>query len=88
MKSGKFEVIPQGFQGKQFAFTQSEALAYANTSKEYAAIIKATVDESIVKSAHFSKSIDPWIFKNGVVTFDASQMGALNKAIQTVNHVY
>lgn len=70
---------------KQFAFTFDEALAYANTSSSYVAIIKVTVNESVVRFAHFSKTIDPFIFKNGVLTF--TELENLNKAIVTLSHV-
>ncbi|MBK9616239.1 MAG: hypothetical protein IPO35_12310 [Uliginosibacterium sp.] len=54
---------------KQFAFTMEEAIAYANTNPAYVAIIKVTINDSAVSVANFSRSIDPWIFKNGVLTF-------------------
>lgn len=52
----------------------------------YSAIIKVTVDESVVKLAHFSRTIDVPIFKNGVLTF--SDLGPLNNAIRSISHVF
>lgn len=71
---------------KQFAFTLDEAITYANTNPAYAAIIKVTVDESVIKVGQFSKSIDPWIFKNGVLTF--TDLDVLNNAIVSIVHVF
>ena len=71
---------------KQFGFTLEDAIAYASTSPTYAAIIKVTLEERVVKFGQFSKTIDPWIFKNGVITF--TNLASFNKAIVSIAHVF
>jgi len=88
---GKLAVGPSGFGGKQFALTLEEAIDFANQplNREYVAVFKVVVDENVIKQlGHFSKTIDPFIFKNGVWTFAAEQMNALNQAVRSISHVF
>jgi RHS repeat-associated protein len=86
MATKQFSWGPTPTNMKQFAFTLEEAIEFANTNRSYSAIIKVTVDESVVAFGDFSKTIDPWIFKNGVLTF--TDLEALNKAVSEVSHVF
>jgi hypothetical protein len=62
--------LPGGnsLEGRQFAFSFDEALKFADTDLSKVAIIRATVNKNAIPSFDFSKSIDPFIFKNGVIT--------------------
>jgi len=86
MASRKISWGPFPTNMKQFGFTLDKAIAYANTNKAYAAIIRIDVEVSVIQFAHFSKTIDPWIFKNGVLTF--TDLDILNKAILGISHVF
>ncbi len=88
MATKQFNWGPQPTMMKQFGFTLEEALAYANTSPSYVAIVKVTIDESAVALAHFSRTIDAHIFKNGVLTFGDESLAALNSAIKSISHVF
>ena len=88
MNSGRISTKAGAFEGKQFAFTMEEALRYANTSPEYAAIIRITVKEEAIKLGNF-QMIDSFIFKNGVLTFEGIEtVDAVNKFIVGVAHVF
>lgn len=56
----------------QFGLTLEETIKFANTDLGKVAILKTTVPEGVFKSFEFSKKIDPFIFKRGVITFDPS----------------
>ncbi len=75
-------------EGRQFAFTLEEALKYAENDLTKVAVIKVTVEESVIKGLDFSKSIDPHIFVNGVITVHLGEASALfHKAIVSIAHV-
>ncbi len=45
------------------------------------AIVKATVPKPLLEAFEFSRRIDPFIFKNGVVTVPGSKLDLLNKSL-------
>ncbi len=45
--------------------TLDEALAYAHMDLSKVAVLKATIGRSALSAFDFSRSIDPFIFKNG-----------------------
>lgn len=86
--SGKFIPGANSLEGRQFAFTVDEALAYADLDPSKVAILKATVDRSAIPALDFSRSIDPFIFKNGVITVQPGiQSGVFHFALCGIEHV-
>jgi hypothetical protein len=67
--------LPGGasLEGRQFAFTEDEALAYADKDLSKVAIFKVTVNSSVLPSLDIQYTIDTPIFPNGVVTVQPSQ---------------
>jgi hypothetical protein len=68
MSTGRFAPAQNSMEGRQFAYTMSEALAYADTDKTKVAILKATISDGADLQFDFSMNIDPHIFEHGVVT--------------------
>ena len=88
MMSKQFSIPPGGNEMKQFAFTQSEAIAYAKTDLNAVAIIAVTVEKSIISEAWVSKTIDPFIFKNGVVSVPMENIATINKSAIKIWHSF
>ena len=75
-------------EGRQFAFTFDEALSYANTDVSKVAILTATINRGSLEAFDFSRSIDPFIFKNGVVTVQPGiQSDIFHEALLGIEHV-
>jgi filamentous hemagglutinin len=86
--SGKFMPAANSLEGRQFTFTSGEALAYANADISKVAILKATIDRSALSAFDFSRTIDPFIFRNGVVTVQpGAQSGLFHSALRKIDHV-
>jgi len=68
MSSQKFLPGGNSLEGRQFAHTLDEALAFADTDVSKVAIVKVTIKGDALPMLDFSKNIDPHIFKNGVIT--------------------
>jgi RHS repeat-associated protein len=89
MSTGKFLPGGNSLEGRQFAFSMEEALKYADTDVSKVAILKATVRQDAMPAFDFSKSIDPHIFKNGVVTVQpGAQSQIFHKNLVGVEHAY
>ncbi len=73
---------------KQFAFTLDEALAFADTSSDYVAIVRVQLPKSLLEEFHISRSIDPFIFKNGVVSVEGGQLELLNQLAIDISHIF
>ncbi len=74
---------------KQFGFNLNEVMAYANTAPEYAAIIKANIPASVIGKFGVSYSIDPFIFKSGVLSvMKENQLNIFNSFVTNVGHAY
>ncbi|MEN9867129.1 MAG: hypothetical protein RL748_2719, partial [Pseudomonadota bacterium] len=89
MASGKLSFAAGAAEMKQFGYKLDEVLKFANTSSEYAAIIRIQVDSKVLKHLHLSNTIDPWIFKSGVVTAVGDDaLRVLNNAIISVKQAF
>jgi filamentous hemagglutinin len=89
MSTGAFRAAPGVFEGKQFGLTLEETLRFADTAPDTAAIIKATIPRSTFKQLQFSKTIDPFIFKSGVITAQpGAQINLLNSTIISIEHAF
>jgi RHS repeat-associated protein len=87
-KSGKFMPAANSLEGRQFARSFDEALRYADTDSSKVAIFKATIARGALDAFDFSKSIDPFIFKNGVVTVQPGlQSDIFHEALLGIEHV-
>jgi hypothetical protein len=75
-------------EGRQFAFTLQEALTYANTDVNKVAVLKATVERGVLPALDFSKTIDPHIFTNGVITVQPEQSELFHQALIGIEHVF
>lgn len=74
---------------KQFGFNLNEVLRYANFQSDYAAIISAEVPTSVLGRFNISNSVDPFIFKNGVLTINGqSGLNLFNSALKNVGHAF
>ena len=71
-------------EGRQFAFSESEALKYADTDFSKVVIVKATIPKDILNSFDFSKNIDPNIFKNGVITVQPESNTLFNQSLISI----
>jgi hypothetical protein len=90
MSSGRFAPAANSLEGRQFATTQAEALAYAATDRSKVAILRATVRRSAVEGvADFSRNIDVSIFTNGVYTVQPGyQSDIFHAGLMGVDHVF
>jgi RHS repeat-associated protein len=89
MESGKFLPGGNSLEGRQFATTLEEALAYADTDASKVAIIEVSVDADVLEAIDFSESIDPFIFRNGVYTVQPGvQSDLFHAAIQAITHAF
>ena len=59
---------PGSLEGRQFALSFEEALNFADFDLTKVAIMKVTVERNAIDLFDFSKNIDPFIFRNGVIT--------------------
>ncbi|WP_334075542.1 MULTISPECIES: hypothetical protein [Paenibacillus] len=88
METGKFNVIPEGLQAKQFGLNFDETLKFADKFKDIGAIIEVKVPTSqLNKLADFTE-VDKFIFKNGTVTIHVDNLDEFNKIIQDISHKY
>ncbi|ALU64322.1 hypothetical protein DA70_11540 [Pandoraea pnomenusa] len=89
MNSRQFSFGPTGSEMKQFGFNLNEVLRYANFQSDYAAIISAEVPTSVLGRFNISNSVDPFIFKNGVLTINGqSGLNLFNSALKNVGHAF
>ncbi|WP_375504210.1 polymorphic toxin-type HINT domain-containing protein, partial [uncultured Jatrophihabitans sp.] len=89
MSSGRFAPNANSLEGRQFANTMQEAIYYADTDVTKVAILRARVDRSALDGVDFSRSIDPFIFRNGVYTMQpGSQSEAFHAGLKGVDHVF
>jgi len=79
--NGAFLPGGNSLEGRQFAFTETEALKYANTDLSKVAIVKVTIPKDVLTNLDFSKSIDPNIFNNWVVTVQPETNAIFNNSI-------
>jgi len=87
MKTGGFHPGGPSLEGRQFAFTQDEALKYAEWDKSKVAILKATVKRSALKHFDFSRDIDVSVFRNGVLTVQpGAQSDIFHAALTGIEH--
>ncbi|RMH25378.1 MAG: hypothetical protein D6692_11325, partial [Planctomycetota bacterium] len=88
---GGFRAAPggQSLAGKQFTLSLYEALGFADQVPDAAAIIRVRVPRSTLNQLEFSRSIDPFIFRNGVVTAQpGAQQQLLNQTLITIEHAF
>jgi hypothetical protein len=89
MKNKAFLPGTNSLEGRQFAMTLEEALEYANIDPNKVAIIKATVDKNVLQYLDFSKTIDTFIFKNGVITVQPGvQSQMFHQFLKSIEHVF
>ena len=89
MSTGTFRSAPGAFEGKQFGLSLEETLGFANSVLDTAAIIRATIPQSTFGQLEFSNTIDPFIFKSGVVTArPGAQLKLLNSTVISIEHAY
>lgn len=89
MQSGGFYPGANSLEGRQFAFTLQEALKYADTDTSKVAVLKAIIRGDVLSAFDFSRSIDPHIFTNGVVTVQPGEQSELfHAALLAIEHVF
>jgi len=88
MANKAFQAAGNSMSARQFGFTMEEALHFADADPSKVAILKATVPESILPKLDFSTTIDPFIFKNGVITVHPEMQPLFNQSLKAVEHVY
>jgi len=64
----QFSLLPGGIEIKQFGFSLNETLDFAMFQPDYAFIIRADIPDNALARFHVSKTIDPFIFRSGVLT--------------------
>lgn len=86
--SAKFLPGANSLEGRQFAQTLDEAIAYADTDLNKVAVLRATVDAPAVSALDYSTTIDPFIFRNGVITVQPGvQSDIFHSALRRIDHV-
>lgn len=89
MDSGAFLPAANSLEGRQFALTMGEALSYADADISKVAILRATIDRSALGALDFSNNIDPFIFKNGVVTVQPGvQSDIFHAALRSIDQAF
>ncbi|MDW3684255.1 hypothetical protein RA280_21365 [Cupriavidus sp. CV2] len=89
MKPGQFSFAPGGNEMKQFSFNLNEVLTYANTATDYAAIVSVKIPTNALHNFGFSKTIDPFIFKSGVLSVEEkAKMELFNSLLKYVEHAF
>jgi filamentous hemagglutinin len=89
MESGKFLPGGASLEGRQFEFSMEGALAYAETDSSKVAILRATIQRSALPQLDFPTSIDPFIFRNGVVTVEpGAQSDIVHAALVAIERVF
>lgn len=90
MSTGRFTPAANSLEGRQFALSLDEALAYADTDLSKVAILRATVSRSGVEGvADFSTRIDPFIFRSGVYTIQPGMQSDLFHAgLRGISHAF
>jgi hypothetical protein len=89
MNSGQFSFGPAGSEMKQFGFNMNEVLNYSNFASDYAAIVRAEIPTSLLGNFNVSNSIDPFIFRSGVLTINGqSGLNFLNSVVTNLGHAY
>jgi RHS repeat-associated protein len=90
MKTGTFRPAPGGgsLAGKQFGLNLAEVVRFADQYPDLAAVLKVEVPKSTFSQFHFSSSIDPFIFKSGVVTVQPAQQALLNQTMISLGHAF
>jgi len=88
LTTGQFAFRAGGMEAKQFGLKLDEVITYAGTSREYAAIVQVTVPKEVLGRLGFSSTIDPFIFRSGVVTAEgAGQLRLLNESVISIQRV-
>lgn len=90
-KIGGFRPGPGGetLAGKQFGLSLEETVKFSNTQADLAAVVRVQIPRGNLSKFDFSKSIDPFIFKSGVVTVQpGAQQQLLNSTILSLEHVF
>jgi filamentous hemagglutinin len=89
MSTGQFSFAPGAGEMKQFGFNLNEVMNYANTAPNYAAIVQAEIPTSLLGTFGVSNSIDPFIFRSGVLTVEKEQqLNLFNSVVKNVSHAY
>ena len=68
-------------EGRQFAFTEQEAVNYALTDPSKIAVAKAVIPKNILENFDYSANIDIKIFINGVITVHPEKNRLFNESI-------
>jgi hypothetical protein len=91
MRSSSFRAAADGasLSGKQFGLKLGEVIQFADHYPELAAVVRVEIPRSTFLRLEFSRSIDPTIFRNGVVTAQpGAQQQLLNQTIITLEHAF
>jgi len=90
MSTGRFVPAENSLEGRRFALSPEEALAYADTDISKVAILRITVDRSAIDGvADFSTLIGPFIFKNGVYTVQPDEQSELfYVGLRSISHEF
>jgi hypothetical protein len=86
MKSGKFNVIPNGLQAKQFGLSLEETLKFANKYSDIGAIIEVKIPINILRKIGDFTHVDRFLFKNGTITIHLDKLVEFNNVIQQIIH--
>jgi hypothetical protein len=89
--TGSFRAAPGGgsMAAKQFGLSFEETLQFANRTPDAAAIIRAEIPMSTFQQLEFSRTIDPFIFRSGVITAQpGAQQQLLNQSIIMLEHAF
>ena len=81
LKNKAFLPGMNSLEGRQFAFTEQEAIDYAITDASKVAVAKVEIPKYLLNNFDFSNNIDIKIFTNGVITVQPEENGLFNESI-------
>lgn len=89
MSTKRFVPGGESLEGRQFARTLDEAIAYADTDVSRVAVLRVRVEGRALESIDFSTTIDPFIFRNGVYTVQpGSQSQIFHDGLRGIDHAF
>jgi len=88
MQSEKFNLKYGGMESKQFGLDLDDTLKFADWDPNVGAIIEVKIPVDILNQIGDFTQVDPWIFKNGIVTIPIEKLDIFNSNIIYITKRY
>lgn len=86
-KLGKFNVVLEGMEAKQFGLNPDETLIFVNQFKNIGAKIEVIVPKKELEKIADITQVDTFIFKSGIITIHLDKIDNFNKIINNIKHI-